>query len=423
MGRHASRRRCFAKWTAAASRARPAASTSVASAAPLATPLSTPFANPLTPAGPPRGVAALPTAALVGLRLGLASATAEQARQRLVPDVLAAGRLLASSLMAGGTALAFGNGGSAGDAQHFVAELVGRFRHERRGLPAVALVTDSATMTGIANDYGYEHVFRRQVEALGRPGDVAIGITTSGRSANVLLALKQAREQGMATILIANEQAPRDVADVVIGVPGATTAERQQLHLVVEHILAEFVDDARPPEAFVPQQDRGRAEPFDGRLLRPMQLAPLGAALRDTGHRIVWTNGVFDVLHPGHLALLEYARAQGDVLVVGLNSDRSTTTLKGPQRPMVSELDRARLVAALRPVDYVVVFDELDPVASLRRLCPHVHVKDDEYAGRALPEDEVLAEIGIEMAFCPRLAGRSSTDLIARAASRPEPQS
>jgi rfaE bifunctional protein nucleotidyltransferase chain/domain len=318
--------------------------------------------------------------------------------------------------------LAFGNGGSAGDAQHFVAELVGRFRRERRGLPGIALTTDPSTVTGIANDYGYEQVFRRQVEALGRPGDVAIGITTSGRSVNVLLGLKQAREQGLATILIANEDASRDAADVTIGVPGATTAERQQLHLVVEHILAEFVDDARSPEAFVPQQDRGRSEPLDGRLLRPMQLAPLGAALRDTGHRIVWTNGVFDLLHPGHLALLEFARSQGDVLVVGLNSDRSTATLKGPQRPVVSELDRARLVAALRPVDYVVVFDELDPVASLRRLRPHVHVKDEEYAGRALPEGEVLAEIGIEMAFCPRLAGRSSTDLIARAATRTEPQ-
>jgi rfaE bifunctional protein nucleotidyltransferase chain/domain len=381
-------------------------------------------ATPLAPAGPPRGVAALPTATLVALRLGLASAAAEQARQRLTPDVLAAGRLLASCLAAGGTALVFGNGGSAADSQHFVSELVGRFRHERRGLPAIALTTDPSTVSGIANDYGYEHVFRRQVEALGRPGDIAIGITTSGRSANVLLGLRQAREQGLATILLAAEHAPRDVADVVIGVPGATTAERQQVHLVVEHILAEFVDDARPPEAFVPKQHRGRPDPFDGRLLRPMQLGPLSAALRDTGHRIAWTNGVFDLLHPGHLSLLEFARAQGDVLVVGLNSDRSTTALKGPQRPLVSELERARLVAALRPVDYVVVFDELDPVASLRRLRPHVHVKDEEYAGRALPEDEVLAEIGIEMAFCPRLVGRSSTDLIARAASGSEhPQS
>jgi rfaE bifunctional protein nucleotidyltransferase chain/domain len=381
-----------------------------------------------TAVGSPRGVAALPTAVLVALRLGLASSTAEQARQRLVPDVLAAGRLLAASLAVGGTALAFGNGGSAGDAQHFIAELVGRFRHERRGLPGIALTTDPSTLTGIANDYGYEQVFRRQVEALGRPGDIALGITTSGRSANVLLGLRQAREQGLATILLANEDAPRDVADVVIGVPGATTAERQQLHLVVEHILAEFVDDARTSEAFVPQQRAGchareGADPLDGRLLRPEELPTLGAALRDTGHRIVWTNGVFDLLHPGHLALLEFARTQGDVLVVGLNSDRSTTTLKGPQRPVVSELDRARLVAALRPVDYVVIFDELDPVASLRRLQPHVHVKDEEYAGRSLPEDEVLSQIGAEMAFCPRLVGRSSTDLIARAASRTEPLS
>ena len=134
----------------------------------------------------------------------------------------------------------------------------------------------------------------------------------------------------------------------------------------------------------------------------------------------MWTNGVFDLLHPGHLALLEHARDQGDVLVVGLNSDRSTATLEEPGHPVVPELERARMVAALQPVNYVVIFDELDPVASLRRLRPHVHVKDDEYSGRPLPEDGVLADIGAVTSFCPRLEGRSSTGLIARAAERKE---
>jgi rfaE bifunctional protein nucleotidyltransferase chain/domain len=354
----------------------------------------------------------LSPAAHAALRFSLAASSAEQART-IIPQILAAARLLTGSVMTGGTVLTFGNGGSAGDAQHLAAELVGRFRRERRGLPAIALTSDPSTLTGIANDYGYEHVFRRQIEALGCPGDVAIGFTTSGTSPNVLLGLQQARTDGIATIMITGGEPRHDLADFVIAVPGATTAERQQLHLVVVHLLAEFIDEGiliGPDDVFGPD---GSAVTAPSRVLPMAELAALGTSLRATGHRIVWTNGVFDLLHAGHLGLLEYARAQGDVLVVGINSDRSTATLKGPDRPVITETERAQLLAALRPVDFVAVFDELDPSEGIRLLRPHVHVKDSDYEGRPLAEDAVLAEVGATTSFFPRVPGRSSTGLIA----------
>ena len=114
--------------------------------------------------------------------------------------LVAAGRRMAESLRGGGRVLAFGNGGSAADAQHLAGELVGRFRRDRAALSAIALTTDSSVVTAIGNDMGYDSVFRRQVEAHGRPGDIAVGITTSGRSPNVVQALQLARERGLVTM-------------------------------------------------------------------------------------------------------------------------------------------------------------------------------------------------------------------------------
>ena len=116
--------------------------------------------------------------------------------------ILDAGRRIAAALRAGGKLLAFGNGGSAADAQHFAAELVGRFQRERSGLSAIALAADPSIVTSLSNDYGFEHVFRRQVEAHGRPGDVAFGITTSGRSPNVVEGLRLARQRGLLTVAL-----------------------------------------------------------------------------------------------------------------------------------------------------------------------------------------------------------------------------
>jgi D-sedoheptulose 7-phosphate isomerase len=137
-----------------------------------------------------------------------------------------------------------GNGGSAADSQHLAAELVGRFVKERRGLPAVALTTDTSILTAVGNDYGYETVFARQVEALVRPGDVLIGLSTSGNSKNVLLALEKAKGKGAATIGFAGGDGGKmaGVCDVCLTVPSKVTARVQEAHILVGHILCQLVD-------------------------------------------------------------------------------------------------------------------------------------------------------------------------------------
>jgi phosphoheptose isomerase len=162
------------------------------------------------------------------------------------PLLDACARALAERLKAGGKALVFGNGGSAADAQHFAAELLGRFARERRALPALALTTDSSSVTAIANDYGFERVFARQIEAHGRSGDVAIGISTSGRSPNVVRALETAREIGMLCIALTGRGggALGPLADFLIDVPHQDTARIQEVHGMVVHILCELVEES-----------------------------------------------------------------------------------------------------------------------------------------------------------------------------------
>jgi len=158
--------------------------------------------------------------------------------------LVAAVRAIADSLARGGRVLVFGNGGSAAEAQHFAAELMGRFEAERRALAAVALTTDTSALTAIANDYGFERVFARQVEALGRPGDVALGISTSGGSANVILGLQAARVAGLATIALTGRDggAMRCHVDVHVNVPDASTARVQEAQLTLLHALCALVE-------------------------------------------------------------------------------------------------------------------------------------------------------------------------------------
>jgi rfaE bifunctional protein nucleotidyltransferase chain/domain len=142
-------------------------------------------------------------------------------------------------------------------------------------------------------------------------------------------------------------------------------------------------------------------------------------AVRSRGGTIVFTNGVFDLLHVGHVRYLEFARALGDVLVVGVNSDDSVRRLdKGADRPLVAAQDRAEIVAALGCVDYVCIFDELRPDVSIRALRPNVHVKDAAYQGTELPESAAVAEVGGTIVFAPRVEGRSTTALLERIAGR-----
>ena len=156
-----------------------------------------------------------------------------------VDRVAAAIDLLDDAFRSGHKLLVFGNGGSAADAQHLVAELVGRFASDRRALPAIALTTNQAVLTAWSNDYSFEDVFARQVEALGSRGDVALGISTSGRSANIINAMRRGRELGLRTIGLTGERVGpiADVADILLAVPLDQTARIQEVHLVTYHAI------------------------------------------------------------------------------------------------------------------------------------------------------------------------------------------
>jgi D-sedoheptulose 7-phosphate isomerase len=173
---------------------------------------------------------------------GLLARMAEDAE--LCAAAAAAAERVAAALRAGGKLLICGNGGSAADAQHWAGELVGRFQHDRPGLAAIALTTDSSTLTAIGNDYGYERLFARQIEALGRPGDVLFALSTSGRSPNVLAALRAARERGLATVGFTGEgggeMAP--LCDILLRVPSDATPRIQEGHEVLGHAICALVE-------------------------------------------------------------------------------------------------------------------------------------------------------------------------------------
>jgi D-sedoheptulose 7-phosphate isomerase len=149
-------------------------------------------------------------------------------------------------LLAGGKVLWCGNGGSAADAQHLAAELVGRFQRERKGSASIALTTDSSVLTSIANDYGFAAIFRRQVEALGRPGDMLVGISTSGNSENVCLALEEARRFGLYTVAMTGGSGGRmaALADSLLCVPSNSTARVQEAHIFCGHVMCDLVESS-----------------------------------------------------------------------------------------------------------------------------------------------------------------------------------
>lgn len=159
-------------------------------------------------------------------------------------DIMAAGHLCAEALTAGHRVYLCGNGGSASDAQHIAAELIGRFVGERRALPAMALNTDTSALTAIANDYGYERVFERQVEGLCRAGDVLIGISTSGQSPSVNLAVAAAQALGCKTVGLTGKTGGEllGLVDVAVVVPSDVTARIQECHILIGHILCDLIE-------------------------------------------------------------------------------------------------------------------------------------------------------------------------------------
>ena len=162
----------------------------------------------------------------------------------LTEDVSKAVEMIRASLAAGGKLLIAGNGGSAADAQHIAAELTGRFIRERRPLPAIALHANTSALTAIGNDYGYDRVFSRQLEALARPGDVAFGISTSGNSPNVVVALSTAKSMGLHTVALTGRTGGNlfKIVDHCICVPSDETPRIQECHILIGHIISELAE-------------------------------------------------------------------------------------------------------------------------------------------------------------------------------------
>jgi D-sedoheptulose 7-phosphate isomerase len=176
-------------------------------------------------------------------------------RANVDTDMLAAARRIAAAIVAalraGNKLLIIGNGGSAADAQHIAAEIIGRYKQDRPGYAAIALTTDTSALTAITNDYGFERVFARQVEGLGQPGDVLLALSTSGRSPNILAALRKARERGLVTVGFTGTrgEAMRACCDHLLVAPGDDTPVVQQIHLAVAHGICEEIEQAMMREA------------------------------------------------------------------------------------------------------------------------------------------------------------------------------
>ncbi len=330
--------------------------------------------------------------------------------------IVQACELVRAAVLAGKKVLICGNGGSAADAQHIAAELVGRFVLERRPLPAIALTTDTSALTAIANDYGFDHVFSRQVEAFGQPGDVLIAITTSGTSKNVLAAIAVARARQMRVIALTGAKGGKLVAscDGGVAVPSAVTARIQECHIAIGHLLCEFVDEAFASEAHTAPVEGASRVTDCVKEYTVSEAIAWREACAARKKVVVWTNGVFDVLHVGHLQSLRAARRFGDVLIVGVNGDASVRANKGPGRPIFPCTERVELLAALDIVDAIVVFDDATPERVLAQVKPDVHVKGADYADKPIPERAVVEAYGGRIELVAMVPGRSSTDTLER---------
>lgn len=175
--------------------------------------------------------------------------TKQLAAETLPEMIESAGQKIVQTLLADGKVLSCGNGGSAGDAQHFSSELLNRFERERPGLPAIALTTDSSTLTSIANDYSYNEVFSKQIRALGKEGDILLAISTSGHSSNVIQGIKAAHDREMTVIALTGRDGGNTASllgpeDVEVRIPSSSTARIQEVHLLVIHCLCDYIDNA-----------------------------------------------------------------------------------------------------------------------------------------------------------------------------------
>ena len=321
-----------------------------------------------------------------------------------IESIEALAKGISDAFKSGKTLYAFGNGGSAAEAQHFTTELIGRFKENRKSLPAISLCSDISAMTCIANDFGYDAIFARQVEGLVKEGDFVFGFTTSGTSKNVLAGLDAARKIGGTTILITgqNPDTISDLADIVIQIGGIETAIIQESHLMLIHILSELIEinmglKLSPVEHLSP------------RVIHDHEFKREYLPKHDS---IVWVNGCFDILHEGHLLLLNAASRAGSFLIVGINSDSSVKKIKGDSRPVISEDSRARTLAQLPFVDLVVIFSQEDPREILEMVRPNVVLKGNNYKTENFKDKDFLLEINCDIRDTHHIEGVSSSVII-----------
>ena len=308
----------------------------------------------------------------------------------VLPQALArATDVLVGALQMDKKVLTCGNGGSAGDAQHIASELINRFETERMPLAAISLVPDSSVVTAISNDYNYEVLFSRQIDGLGRDGDVLIAFSTSGNSRNIARAIDMAHKRKMTVIAMTGRDGGAigkmlGTFDVEIRAPAQETSRIQEIHLTAIHSICKALDSI-----------------FTGNILqKPTKvqldwdnLVRLTRGLRP----LVFTNGVFDILHRGHIAYLEEARKAGICMVVGINDDESVRRLKkGIGRPIQCADDRAHILASLKCVDFVTLFNDETPAQLIRSISPDVLIKGGDYqAKKIVGADHVIARGGI----------------------------
>lgn len=301
---------------------------------------------------------------------------------------------------------AFGNGGSAAEAQHFTTELIGRFKGNRQSLPAISLNSDMSAITCIANDFGYEQVFSRQLEGLLNSGDIVVAFSTSGTSPNVLKGLDVASAIGAKTTLFtgSNSQTQLKPGQRTIALGGNETALIQEMHLAIIHILCDAIEVLLE---FQPNQNiRVHREVIND--------YELTSDVIPKNKDLVWVNGCFDIIHEGHLLLLEIAARQGNHLIVGVNSDESVRQIKGEGRPFIPELYRAKTLARLPYVDQVIIFSDLNPLTLLQKIEPHCVVKDSSYELINYPEKEYLLANKTKIVYTRHISDLSTTAIVSR---------
>jgi D-sedoheptulose 7-phosphate isomerase len=316
-----------------------------------------------------------------------------------------AAHILVKCLKSNNKLLICGNGGSASDAEHMAGEIVGRFGYDRPSLPCISLCTPSATFTAISNDYGYEKVFARQVSGFGNSGDVLIGISTSGNSANIVEAFKTAKELNITTIAMTGSKDSKlsSLADVTLRSGSTKTPRIQEIHSILIHSLCRAVEDEIFNKATSPALPSKK-------ILSQNEIKTLAEAIK--GYKSVFTNGCFDILHPGHVYILNECRKQGELLIVGLNSDASIKRLKGESRPYHKFEDRANVLASLEAVDYVIGFDEDTPKELIEALTPNILIKGGDYTPETVVGADWVISHGGKVIIIPLLEGHSTTAIL-----------